>query len=688
MLPMTEADVRDGEPRSEVVRSRRPAVATPRSTRPAAPAPVISVADALADAEADLAAFAAWTERGDREALHRVFSRHAEAALRLAQHRLGNFSDADDAVQHAFVGVMRGARNFNPDKGTVRGYLLAAVLNACAQQRRSEASRRAREEVADPPRGVGADPELRDAVKAALSKLPAHQREPVELRYLAGLEFAEIALALGRNERTVRGQVTRGLDSLRQMSARYGLAVSTSAVALALAALSPPASGAEAVRRCAVAARRGPRAASSFNALHALAIAGGVAALIALIALLWPRGHALAQAETPPAPALVEAAPAPAIASQPAVSAPAPTPAPAFESGRLWSMHVDVDNANLFPALAVGSARLVDDGNGGVRPWTQTARRASGAWAWDQPAHGAEHYPQLTPTSLLSAPHVGEIAYLLCPTPALDGAVCAGLKVSSLLRDEHGWTLCIDGLRLPRTADSVLSYNSRGIVIVELGPWPAGDQHIAVELHWRDASPRSLIVSEGGEVERGELLVPASTRPDGPPLTLASFSRAARDPAVPRCWWQVPLDQGPFGLTSAEAPPELGGLVTTSESIRTAYVAAGNAMRDDVMLVLGPPVASPADMALRTVRWDHGVATITMDVYTHRNEADLAGQRRPLVAVMLERPSDSPGRVSVRLVWQHFLADRVGGTYALQSGTPSFAGTTRLDDVSLPEPRR
>src|SRR4051812_46911441 len=104
---------------------------------------MLETADAVQDPDPE--AVAAWVERGDREALERVFARHAEAALRLATKRLGNVSDAEDAVQHAFIGVMRSARNLRPELGTVRGYILAAVVNACSQQRRADGTRRNRE---------------------------------------------------------------------------------------------------------------------------------------------------------------------------------------------------------------------------------------------------------------------------------------------------------------------------------------------------------------------------------------------------------------------------------------------------------------------------------------------------------------------------------------------------------------
>jgi RNA polymerase sigma-70 factor (ECF subfamily) len=670
---------------SDVAQPPGRAVDKPRAALSSTPRPVVSAAAALADAEADLVAFSAWTERGDREALQRVFTRHAEAALRLAQHRLGNLSDADDAVQHAFVGVMRGARNFNPDKGTVRGYLLAAVLNACAQQRRAETSRRAREEVAEPPRGTAADPELRDAVRAALAKLPEHQREPVALRYLAGLDFPEIAQALGRNERTVRGQVTRGLETLRQICSRYGLAAGTTALAVALAALAPPASGADAVERLAAVARSGPRAARTTAIARHLGIAALIAAAIALAAwLMWPATRP--SVAVPPPEIAVPLRASPAAPAAPAVAADAPPDRTAGFSRIAWNLPDDVPQSEL-PVIAVGAARAADDPSGvGTAWWTERRRRPPG-WSWGPITGDDEPRAGWTPARLLRAAHAGEHAYLLLTLPTSDDGYARTGIPTSLVSNGKGWAVTIDAVRVPRQLGGSPLLQHRGSIAYDLGPLQATDQRVTVEVRWRDQPTYSTVIPDRAEIARGEMVVHPATLPDGPPATLDTLAGVTPAPASsdPERWWQVPLAASPIGLSPQDAPPAYGGLLLPAGPLQRQYLAAGGEMRSDVVLVLGPPVASSDAMSLRSVRWDHDEATLTVSVWTPLPDATRTF-RRPLMPVLLERPPGASRLVTVRLEWERFAADDAGD-YVRRPLPDAEAGTVRLRDVELPEPR-
>jgi RNA polymerase sigma-70 factor, ECF subfamily len=233
---------------------------------PTAMTAAMSTAQSALAADLDAAALTAWVECGDRKALEEIFARHASIALHFAARRTGNRSDAEDAVQDAFLAVMRGARRYRKNSGSVRSWLLAAVLNACAKQYRKDMSRRVRE--ADEARAptVIASPhehDLSEPIAKALSELPEHQRLPIELRYLAGLDYDEIAKALGRNQRTVRGQVDRGLDALVRICARLGLAASPTAMLVALGALPSLVFAEDVVTRCAKVARTGPITASN-----------------------------------------------------------------------------------------------------------------------------------------------------------------------------------------------------------------------------------------------------------------------------------------------------------------------------------------------------------------------------------------------------------------------------------------
>jgi RNA polymerase sigma-70 factor (ECF subfamily) len=56
---------------------------------------------------------------------------------------------------------------------------------------------------------------LRQALDAALRRLPARQRETVVLRYLADLSERDVGLALGIHQGTVKTHLHRGLAALR-----------------------------------------------------------------------------------------------------------------------------------------------------------------------------------------------------------------------------------------------------------------------------------------------------------------------------------------------------------------------------------------------------------------------------------------------------------------------------------------
>ena len=55
-----------------------------------------------------------------------------------------------------------------------------------------------------------------DSVARALRRLTPEQREAVELRFFAGLSAREAAVAMGRQEGTVRGLQFRAIAALRR----------------------------------------------------------------------------------------------------------------------------------------------------------------------------------------------------------------------------------------------------------------------------------------------------------------------------------------------------------------------------------------------------------------------------------------------------------------------------------------
>lgn len=165
----------------------------------------------------------------DAKALEMLFARHASCAFRVAQRVTDNEADAEEAVQQAFLEVLRGAARTS-QASSVRTWLIGIVLNQARKKVREEQRRRKREETAVMMREAKApadDIETQRAAQEFARKLPELYRLPVWMHYFEGMTFREIAEALGTQEGTVKSQASRGLDELRGAmgSAGYSLAV-------------------------------------------------------------------------------------------------------------------------------------------------------------------------------------------------------------------------------------------------------------------------------------------------------------------------------------------------------------------------------------------------------------------------------------------------------------------------------
>jgi len=93
----------------------------------------------------DAALLRAFTERGDRQAMNVLFARHADAAYRVALRCCRNDADAEDAVQTAFIEVLRHAAKYRGESA-VRAWMFGFVVNACRHKAREEGRRAVREE--------------------------------------------------------------------------------------------------------------------------------------------------------------------------------------------------------------------------------------------------------------------------------------------------------------------------------------------------------------------------------------------------------------------------------------------------------------------------------------------------------------------------------------------------------------
>jgi RNA polymerase sigma factor (sigma-70 family) len=128
--------------------------------------------------------------------------------------------DAEDAAQETFVRAFGSLGGYEP-RGHFRAWLLAIAANVCRAYYRSERRRASRaagdeepEEAAPAAGALFAQTALREAVRAAIARLPAVYRGPVVLYYLEDLSVAEVASVLGRSRAAVKVQLWRARSLL------------------------------------------------------------------------------------------------------------------------------------------------------------------------------------------------------------------------------------------------------------------------------------------------------------------------------------------------------------------------------------------------------------------------------------------------------------------------------------------
>ncbi|MEV6021249.1 MULTISPECIES: RNA polymerase sigma factor [unclassified Streptomyces] len=158
-----------------------------------------------------------------------LFHRYADDIHRYAARRLGTEA-ADDLMAETFVIAFQRRRRYDLTRPHARPWLYGIVTRLIGGQRRSEARQlRALSRVASrtPSDGSGGEPlaervaarisaeNTRDALTAALAKLPARHRDVLLVIAWGDLDYAEAAEALGIPVGTVRSRLHRARKKLR-----------------------------------------------------------------------------------------------------------------------------------------------------------------------------------------------------------------------------------------------------------------------------------------------------------------------------------------------------------------------------------------------------------------------------------------------------------------------------------------
>ena len=162
----------------------------------------------------------------DESALEALYRATSGRVFGLALRILRDRALAEEAALDVYTQVWRECDRFDPDKGSVAGWLWTLARTRAIDVRRSRERRTDHEQPLEsaldiplpgesPETAAGASYEA-ERVRRAVARLPIEQRRAVLTAYFGGLSHRETAETLGEPLGTVKTRIRMALESLRR----------------------------------------------------------------------------------------------------------------------------------------------------------------------------------------------------------------------------------------------------------------------------------------------------------------------------------------------------------------------------------------------------------------------------------------------------------------------------------------
>ncbi|HGM5552883.1 TPA: sigma-70 family RNA polymerase sigma factor [Pseudomonas putida] len=175
----------------------------------------MSLPESVFDYEARLAACA----RGERQALRDLYVQEGPRLLGVAKRLVRDTALAEDIVHEAFIKIWNGAAQFDPARGSARGWMFSVTrhlaLNLLRNQARETPFSEDHEMPAEEHDGFDAQAHS-GRIHRCLEQLDPQRRSCILHAYVDGYSHAQISQRLGTPLGTVKAWIKRSLNALRE----------------------------------------------------------------------------------------------------------------------------------------------------------------------------------------------------------------------------------------------------------------------------------------------------------------------------------------------------------------------------------------------------------------------------------------------------------------------------------------
>jgi RNA polymerase sigma-70 factor, ECF subfamily len=166
--------------------------------------------------------------RGDEGAFQELVDKYKNLVFALIARTVQDRSRSEDLAQDVFLRIHRGLPYFRGE-ARLSTWIYRIVANVCVQDaNRAMILAAAKQAPIDDDRGAPSAPpsvldrqfgdlELRDRLEKAIARLPANYRLIIAAHYLDGVQYADLAEALGLPLGTVKTQLHRAKQQLRRL---------------------------------------------------------------------------------------------------------------------------------------------------------------------------------------------------------------------------------------------------------------------------------------------------------------------------------------------------------------------------------------------------------------------------------------------------------------------------------------